>query len=45
MGIVPVAPRSKRLLFAGDKKYKGFNEKPDDKGLSRREITYMPRLA
>jgi len=45
MGIVPVAPKSKRLLFAGDKKEKGFSEKPVDQGLSRREITYMPRLA
>jgi len=44
MGIVPVAPRRRRLLFEGDKREKGFNEKLDAKGLSRRESTYIPRL-
>jgi len=44
MGTVPVAPKRRRLLSAGDKKVNGFNEKPEDKGFSNRENTYIPML-
>jgi len=32
MGIVPVAPKTKRLLLEGEKRERGFKENPDDHG-------------
>jgi hypothetical protein len=37
MGKVPVAPRRKRLLPEGDRKVKGFADKPRDDGFNKME--------
>jgi hypothetical protein len=44
MGMVPVAPKSTRLLFEGERRENGFNEKLDDQGLRSKQSTYMPRF-
>jgi hypothetical protein len=44
MGMVPVAPSSKRLLLPGARVLSGFRVKPALVGFSSREITYIPTL-
>ena len=44
IGMVPVAPKSNKLVSEGDKKVSGFIDKPAALGLNRMETMYMPTL-
>ena len=44
MGMVPVAPNSIRLASEGDKKVRGFMERPACLGLNKMEMMYIPTL-
>ena len=45
MGMVPVAPKSRRLLLPGERSEKGLSEIPEDLGLSSKDNKYMPIVA
>src|SRR5688572_12984874 len=45
MGIVPVAPSSKRLLVDGESAVKGLRERSAAPRLRSNEMTYMPMLS
>ena len=44
MGMVPVAPRRKRLLSEGDKKVRGFADRPRAEGLEIIDMMYNAQL-
>ena len=44
MGMVPVAPRRKRLLSEGDKNVSGFADRPRVDGLEITDIKYKAQL-
>jgi hypothetical protein len=44
MGMVPVAPRRKRLLSEGDKKVSGLADRPRADGLERIDMIYNAQL-
>ncbi len=44
MGMLPVAPRSSRLLSPGERKLNGFMENPVEVGFIRSDMTNMATL-
>ena len=44
MGMVPVAPKNRRIRLFGDKREKRPNEEKDARGLSSRDRKYMLTL-
>jgi hypothetical protein len=42
--MVPVAPNSNKLVSEGDKKVRGFKERPVALGLNKMEMIYIPTL-
>ncbi len=42
--MVPVAPKSNKLVSDGDKKVSGFNDKPAARGLNKIEMMYITTL-